>query len=590
MRSSEPSRRSLWIRRGRVAPLTLVTVSAILVLSFGALGGVAASAAPRAAASTFTCSGADTKAGAGTLIGGTYASVTVNGGCLVNDGNVTVTGNLTIETSKGALIAAFAKNDHTGSGASRLTVDGTIVVDRGATLLLGCYAKSFGCVDDSKKNPTLNGPAFVHGSVIATDALGVITHDATIDGDAIVRGGGGGAFSGPGANCTPTGIFKGFGSPVYSDFEDSTIGGNVWVVGLQSCWYGTLRDKVGGSVSNVKNIMADPDSMEVLANKIRGNLICDGNFHGHKPGDQFGDDQSSGPNVVGGYAVGECGFSVLEPHPAPNDPAGSHNPAGPLQHLSVRSKSAQGYDIGSTDGGVFTFGAPFYGSVANPGTPYAGIATAPGGHGYWVANANAAVKAFGPNAQTPGSSNASFTTATPVVGIAAVPGGDGYWEAAADGGVFSSGRSAAFYGSAGGLKLVKPVVGLAAVPTGNGYDLVAADGGVFTYGPGAHFYGSTGNLKLNQPIVGMAIDPTTGGYWLVAADGGVFSFNAPYLGSLGNTHLNKPIVSIAAAPNGKGYYLVSSDGGVFAFGTGSHYQGSLAPTHSGAPVDGIALG
>jgi len=29
---------------------------------------------------------------------------------------------------------------------------------------------------------------------------------------------------------------------------------------------------------------------------------------------------------------------------------------------------------------------------------------------------------------------------------------------------------------------------------------------------------------------------------------------------------------------------------VFAFGTGSHYQGSLAPTHSGAPIDGIALG
>jgi len=362
MRPPEPSRRSLWIRRRRVvAPLALVSVSAILVLPFGALGGVAASAAPRAAASTFTCSGADTKAGAGTLVGGTYSSVTVKGGCLVNDGNVTVTGNLTVETSKGALIAAFAKDDHTGSGNSTLTVDGNIVVDRGATLLLGCYAKSSPCADDPNKktNPTLNGPAFVHGSVIGTDALGVITHDVTIDGDAILQGGGGGAFSGPGANCTPTGIFKGFGSPDYSDFEDSTIGGNVWVVGLQSCWYGTLRNKVGGSVTNIKNIMADPDSMEVLANKIRGNLICDGNFHGHKPGDQFGDDHRSGPNVVGGYAVGECGFSVLKPHPAPNDPAGSHNPAGPLEHLSVPSKSTQGYDLGSTDGGVYTFGAPF---------------------------------------------------------------------------------------------------------------------------------------------------------------------------------------------------------------------------------------
>ena len=587
MRTPERSRRSPLIRRRRVAPLALVTVAAVLVLPFGALGGVRGICPPRAAASSFTCSGADTKAGAGTLIGGTYSSVTVNGGCLVDDGNVTVTGNLTVKSSKGALIAAFAKDDHSGSGTSTLTVDGNIIVDRGASLLLGCYAKSFACVDDpnKKKNPTLNGPAFVHGSVIATDALGVIAHDATIDGDAIVHGGGGGA------NCTPSGIFKGFGSPVYSDFEDSTIDGNVWVVGLHSCWYGTLRDKVGGSVTNVKNIMGDPDSMEVLANQIRGNLICGGNFHGDHPGDQFGDDHSSGPNVVGGYAVGECGFSVLEPHPAPNDPAGSHNPAGPLQHLSVPSKFAQGYDLGNTGGGVFAFGAPFYGPAPDVGTPYAGIATAPGGLGYWVANADATVKAFGRNAQTTGSRTPSFTPAKPIVGIAAVPGGDGYWEAAADGGVFSSGRSAAFYGSAGGLKLVKPVVGLAAVPTGNGYDLVAADGGVFTYGPGAHFYGSTGNLKLNQPIVGMAIDPTTGGYWLVAADGGVFSFHAPYLGSLANTHLNKPIVGIAAAPNGKGYYLVGSDGGVFVFGS-AHYQGqaSLALTDSGAPIDAISLG
>ncbi len=42
-----------------------------------------------------------------------------------------------------------------------------------------------------------------------------------------------------------TGIFATLESPVYSDYEDSTIGGNLRVTGLGSCWYGALRDHVG---------------------------------------------------------------------------------------------------------------------------------------------------------------------------------------------------------------------------------------------------------------------------------------------------------------------------------------------------------
>src|SRR5664280_153588 len=52
----------------------------------------------------------------------------------------------------------------------------------------------------------------------------------------------------------------------------------------------------------------------------------------------------------------------------------------------------------------------------------------------------------------------------------------GYWEAAADGGVFSFG-SAAFYGSAGALPLVKSIVGMATTSDHKGYWLVASDGG-----------------------------------------------------------------------------------------------------------------
>ncbi len=579
MRRRGPSQGSRLLGGRSVVRLTVVSVAALLVVPFGALAG----SATGAAAAATTCSG--TQATPASLAGGTYSSVTVTGVCAVNAGQVVVTGNVTVDGSNGALVAAFARNIH-GAGTSGITVHGSILVGTGATVFLGCFASSSPCNDDpNPSTPTLNSPAVVDGDVIATNPLAVLAHDTTIVGDLRESGGGGGAFSGPGKNCTPTGIFNKFGSPVFSDFEDSVIGGNVSVVGVQSCFFGAFRLKVGGSFSFVDNTMADPDANEVLTNEIKGNLICSGNT----PANQFGDSHGS-TNNVGGFATGQCGFGVLQPNPAPSS-GPPVVPAGPLQHLSQPSSALQGYNLGAADGGLFSFGTPFFGSAAGTASssPYVGIATAPGGDGYWLANAGGAVSNFGPNGRSFGSA-ASFALNKPVVGIAAAPGGDGFWEAAADGGVFGFGPSASFFGSAGGIHLNQPIVGMAAAPTGDGYDLVASDGGVFTYGPGAHFHGSTGSIHLNQPIVGMVTDPATGGYWLVAADGGVFSFDAPFFGSLGAIHLNQPIVGIAAAPTGDGYYLVASDGGVFAFGPGAHFQGSTGSIHLSQPIDGIGLG
>jgi hypothetical protein len=73
----------------------------------------------------------------------------------------------------------------------------------------------------------------------------------------------------------------------------------------------------------------------------------------------------------------------------------------------------------AADGGIFSFGAPFYGSMG--GKPL----------------------------------NA------PIVGMAATPDGGGYWEVAADGGIFSFG-DAGFAGSMGGKPLNAPIVGMAA--------------------------------------------------------------------------------------------------------------------------------
>ncbi len=76
------------------------------------------------------------------------------------------------------------------------------------------------------------------------------------------------------------------------------------------------------------------------------------------------------------------------------------------------------------------------------GSPLVGMATAPGG--YWIASSSGGVFSFG--ARFYGSMGGVRLNA-PVVGIAAVPGGGGYWEVASDGGVFSFG-DARFYGSA----------------------------------------------------------------------------------------------------------------------------------------------
>ena len=156
-----------------------------------------------------------------------------------------VTSNVTVDPNS-TLVAAFARNAD-GPGISSLTVHGNVLVRGGGTLVLGCEASASPCVDDHAKTPTLNSADFVGGASLPPNPLGVLVHNSTIVGDAMQSGGGGGAFSGPGAGCTPTGVFAAlFQSPVFSDYEDNTIGGNLWVTNFQSCWFGALRDQVAG--------------------------------------------------------------------------------------------------------------------------------------------------------------------------------------------------------------------------------------------------------------------------------------------------------------------------------------------------------
>ena len=214
----------------------------------------------------------------------------------------------------------------------------------------------------------------------------------------------------------------------------------------------------------------------------------------------------------------------------------------------------------------------------------------------------------------------------PIVGMASTPGGTGYWLAGAGGAVYPEG-SARSFGSLGGTHRpprswvwprppVAPATGwwvrtagcspkvrpgtsaLSAGriwpprswawrrPGGTGYWLVGADGGVFAEGD-AGFHGSLGGVRLAAPIVGMVPTPDGNGYWLVGADGGVFAEgDAGFHGSLGGVRLAAPIVGITATHDGKGYWLVGADGGVFAEGD-AQFQGSLGGVHLAAPIVGM---
>jgi hypothetical protein len=232
--------------------------------------------------------------------------------------------------------------------------------------------------------------------------------------------------------------------------------------------------------------------------------------------------------------------------------------------------------------GYDAVGPVFRAAAAAVPPPFVGMASSPGGNGYWEVASDGGVFSFG-GAVFHGSMGGRHLNA-PVVGMAATSDGGGYWLVGADGGVFAFG-DAGFYGSAGNLRLTRPVVGMAATADGRGYWLVASDGGVFSYGD-ARFQGSMGAKHLNQPMVAMAADPATGGYWLVAADGGIFSYGAPYEGSTGNIRLDRPVVGMEAAPDGSGYRLVASDGGLFSFHLA--FEGSAASFRLDQSVVGMS--
>lgn len=257
------------------------------------------------------------------------------------------------------------------------------------------------------------------------------------------------------------------------------------------------------------------------------------------------------------------------PSPPPT-PCMTKLPAGSVVGSAALGDGAGYFEVDSA-GDVAAFGgAACSGAMTGIplNKPIVGMAVDPATRGYWLVASDGGIFSF--NAPFLGSTGA-IRLNKPIVGMASTPNGSGYWLVASDGGVFTFGN-APFFGSTGAIRLNMPVVGMGVDQDTGGYWLVASDGGIFSFN--APFFGSTGAIRLNQPVVGMITSPEDGGYRLVASDGGVFCFNEPFFGSTGNLVLNRPVIGGLGDNATGGYWLTASDGGVFSFN--APYLGSAA--------------
>ena len=179
--------------------------------------------------------------------------------------------------------------------------------------------------------------------------------------------------------------------------------------------------------------------------------------------------------------------------------------------------------------------------------------------GYWLSSSSGAVSATG---YAPTLAGTSVSSSDPIVGVATSPGGGGYWLVSKDGKVFARG-SAAYEGELGSG--VTDIVSIAGTEDGLGYWLVSAKGQVYPFGD-AVSQGQVPSSSHVGDVVGIGAYPS-GGYLLVTKTGKVYAFGAPSLGGAPSTHSGS-IRGIVAAPTGTGYLIFTTTGEVFRMGTG----------------------
>lgn len=217
------------------------------------------------------------------LTGSVAGNLTITGNAYIpDDTTFSVGGNLRL--APGACLDGYTRGS--------IEVGGNLLVGKGAILGLGCSIQAEGpdspCITT---DPSFQTNDVVNGNLIATGAYTMYITSSTIRGNLISNGGGDPSL------------------PPWLAFpiKNTSVGGNLIVQGWQGAWMGVLRSTVGGNmiVSNNVGTRTDeggsPDSTEIVANTVSGNLIC---MH-NTPTARFGD-AGNFPNTVRGRAIGEC--------------------------------------------------------------------------------------------------------------------------------------------------------------------------------------------------------------------------------------------------------------------------------------------
>lgn len=231
-----------------------------------------------------------------------------------------------------------------------------------------------------------------------------------------------------------------------------------------------------------------------------------------------------------------------------------------------------GYAILGTDGGVFTYETPFYGSR---GRGYiqdvVGIAKRPQNDGYWIVSSNGEVFPQGAAA----SLGSPTALVEPIVRIAATHTGNGYWLLDKTGDVIRFG-DAPYLGSY--PENAAPMVDMQGTANSLGYWMLSETGAVYSYGNAAYHGGGT--IASGQKATSFAARSGGDGYWILATDGSVFALGAAtFYGRVngGGPPNATPAVAIYATATNNGYWILCEDGAVYSFGDAT-YHGNTTVT------------
>ena len=253
---------------------------------------------------SYPCSG-------GSIPGATYDKLVVTGVCMIDQGNVTVTGDVEVRPGAALIAVTFG---------SDLWVGHDIEVARNGVLVLGCEPEAFDC-QGGQGAPTLSCASIgkipcdfssndtVVGDIEGHDAYAIIVHHVTVNHDIEQHGGGGGAAcnfpDGPVSlkpvTPPPPDWLPFFEFGPYSTYEDTWVGHDVSIEHVSTCWLGFFRNHVGHTVNYNYNVTADPDGNEIQTNWIGDDLNCRRNSPAPQQGDSGGD-----PNIVIDHATGQC--------------------------------------------------------------------------------------------------------------------------------------------------------------------------------------------------------------------------------------------------------------------------------------------